>query len=211
MLTKKDQYFKIIAKNEFKNFFNGCSLFFHCLNSLIISSTDASTKIFYAVLYLFVIFSGLFGFCFSFVLIFFVFSLIYQKQYVLGISFFINSFSFIINILGCFGKVKCFCLYRPCQWIFFMILFDLIHLASDIIVFILLIEKNNNYEFNGDVSFILVLCFLGNIGYTIAFFVMHIKIANKLIILFNYLRTLETNVIKFCVFEYRKELKEINN
>ena len=50
--------------------------------------------------------------------------------------------------------------------------------------------------------------FLGSVFYSITFVVIHNKIAQKLIILFNTLRTLETNVIKFCTFEYIKELKK---
>lgn len=206
LLNKKDQYFQIISEDENKNLFNGCSSFFQTLNSLMISLPNGYAKVFFALLYLAVILSIFFGFLFSFILFILIYNFIYQEKYLLAIVSFINSFSFIINILGCFGKVKCFCLYRPCQWIFFMILFDLIHFVSDIIVFILLIDEHY-YSLNGDFWGYVVFGFLGNLGYTIGFLVIHIKIGGKLIILFNYLRTLETDVIKYCVFEYIKELK----
>ena len=66
---------------------------------------------------------------------------------------------------------------------------------------------NNHGLSGGDLSGYVVCGFLGSLGYSIAFIVMHIKIGGKLIILFKYLKNLETNVIKFCVFEYIKELK----
>jgi hypothetical protein len=158
------------------------------------------------VLILFFCASSLCGLFFSIFLFFCTPSFVYQEKYELAILSFFDGISFIITFLGCLGKVKCFCLYRPYQWIFFMVLFDLIHFISDIVLFTL-IMKNNDHTLSNDFDFYVITGFFGSLGYSIAFTVMHFKIGGKLIILFRYLKNLETDVIKFCVFEYIKELK----
>ena len=65
-------------------------------------------------------------------------------------------------------------------------------------------ERSSKYDYFG----YLIFGFLGSVFYSITFVVIQYKITGKLIILFNTLRTLETNVIKFCTFEYIKELKK---
>ena len=67
------------------------------------------------------------------------------------------------------------------------------------------IMYDSYFRMSGD-GFI-VFGFIGSLAISFIIIGMHIAIANKLNILFNSLRNLETNVIKFCVSEYIKELK----
>ena len=204
LLSKKDQYFKIISENENKKFFNGFAMFFKaCFNLVTDSSSDGQAKAISIILFLFFIFSTFVGFFFPFILLIFGLVFFNQEKYSLAIFSFIDGFSYIINLLGCFGKVKCFCLYRPYQWLFFMIIFDFIHLSSNIFVIISIMYDEDFRGLNG----FIVFGFIGSLAISFIIIGMHIAIANKLNILFNSLRNLETNVIKFCVSEYIKELK----
>ena len=63
------------------------------------------------------------------------------------------------------------------------------------------------FKMFGELDGLIIFGFLGSLVISIVIIGMHVTIANKLNILFNSLRNLETNVIKFCVCEYIKELK----
>ena len=204
LLSKKEQYFKIISEKENQKFFNGFVSLCRASPSLIASNSDPNVTLMSIVLLIMFFASSILGLFFSISLFFFIFGFVYQEQYTLAIISFLDGISFILIFLGCLGKVKCFCLYRPYQWLFFMVLLDLIHILSDLIV---MGSLTNAHALSGDLSGYLIFGYIGSLGYSIAFMVMHFKIAGKLIILFKYLKNLETNVIKFCVFEYIKELK----
>ena len=206
LLSKKEQYFKIISDKENKKFFNGFASLCLACSSLIAPNSDYYATLASIILLLFFFATAICGLFFSISLLFCIYSFVYQEKYELAIFSFFDGISFIITFLGCFGKVKCFCLYRPYQWIFFMVLWDLIHIISDSVLFILLMHRNY-YTIHNDFAFYMIAGFLGSICYSIAFTVMHFKIGGKLIILFKSLKNLETNVIKFCVLEYIKELK----
>ena len=207
LLSKKDQYFKIISETENKKFFNGFTLLFKaCLNLVADSSSNGNANVtaMSIICFLAFILSTFVGFLFPFILLIFGLFFFNQEKYLLAFFSFIDCFSYIINLLGCSGKVKCFCLYRPCQWLFFMIIFDFIQMLSNIFVSIS-IMYDSYFRMSGD-GFI-VFGFIGNLVISFIIIGMHVAIANKLNILFNSLRNLETNVIKFCVSEYIKELK----
>lgn len=204
LLSKKEQYFKIISEKENQKFFNGFISLCRASPSLIDSNSDYNVTIMAIVILIMFYASSILGLFFSISLLFFIFSFVSHEQYKLAIFSFLGGISFILTFLGCLGKVKCFCLYRPYQWIFFMVFLDLIHISSDLVV---MTSIMNNHGLSGDLSGYVVFGYLGSLGYSIAFIVMHIKIGGKLIILFKYLKNLETNVIKYCVFEYIKELK----
>ena len=207
ILSKKDQYFKIISEKENKKYFNGFMLICNaCFSLSTDSSSDSNVSAMSIILLLAFILSTIVGFFFPFILFVFGFFFLNQEKYSLAIFSFIDGFSYIINLLGCFGKVKCFCLYRPCQWLFFMIIFDLIQLFSNIFVSISIMHKEY-FKMFGELDGLIIFGFLGSLVISIVIIGMHVTIANKLNILFNSLRNLETNVIKFCVCEYIKELK----
>jgi len=212
LLSKKDQYYKIISKYENENFFNGFKMFFQMFDSLR-ENAEGSCLIFISLLYLFIILCAFFGLIFPFMILYLIDLFISKKKYLLVILSIIDCISFIITVIGCKGKGHWFCLFNPYQWLFFMIIFDTILFTSDLVIFIK-INDLKYYEKNDDFFFVLLMGFLGNVFYSFCFLAMHIKIGKKLIFLFNTLRTLETNVIKFCTLEYIKELKrnsEFNN
>ncbi len=204
LLSKKEQYFKIISEKENQKFFNGFISLCRASPSLINSNSDSNVTLMSIIILIMFYASSILGLFFSISSFFFIFGFIYQEEYILAIVSFLDGISFIVTFLGCLGKVKCFCLYRPYQWIFFMLFFDLIHIVSDMVI---MASLTKSHSLSGDLYGYFIFGYLGSFGYSIAFMVMHCKIGGKLIILFKYLKNLETNVIKFCVFEYIKELK----
>ena len=211
LLDKKDQYYKIISNHENNKFFNGFTKLFLFFDSLRNIGDYGYVGAAISFLYIMIILSAFLGLIFPFLLFYLMKSFISQKKYLLVILSFINLISYIFVLLGFRGKIHCFCLYRPHQWIFFMIIFDMINLFCNCYIFISIFDKN---YYEDDYSICLIFGFIGSFFYLFAFFIIQIKIALQLITLFNTLRTLETNVIKFCTFEYIKELKrksEINN
>ena len=71
--------------------------------------------------------------------------------------------------------------------------------------------NKNYYVETGDLDGMMIFGFLGSIVISFIIIGMHVAIANKLNILFNSLRNLETNVIKYCVCKYIEELKSNAN
>jgi hypothetical protein len=206
LLAKKDQYYQIISNHENNQFFNGYTTFFQIFNSLAFTAEGGDVAFLLLLLNLVIILCAFFGFIFPFMLFFVIVCFISHNKFFLVILSSINLISFIIVNLGFWGKLHCFCLYRPHQWLFFMIIFDMINFFCNCSLFFLIIDYERPYDH--DYFFYLMFGFLGGVFYSITFVVIHNKIAQKLIILFNTLRTLETNVIKFCTFEYIKELKK---
>lgn len=216
LLAKKDQYYKIISNHENNKFFNGFTKLFLIVDLLRnIDNYDYYVKAGILLIFIFFILCAFLGFIFPFMLFYLMKSFISQKKYLLVILSSINLISYIFVLLGFRGKIHCFCLYRPHQWIFFMIIFDMINLFSNCYIFVLINDKNYYEKKDDDDYFVyLKFGFVGSFFYSFAFIIIQTKIALQLITLFNILRTLETNVIKFCTFEYIKELKrksEINN
>ena len=209
-LSKKEEFFKTIAEKENKKFFNGIGQFFQMFIELINSSSDSYSKVFFVVLFLAIILCLFCGFFYFFFLLILMFYFVAKKIYLFAIISLLNGISFIVCLLGNCGKVKCFCLYKPSQWLFFMILFDIIYCASSIGAFIIIISEKFYYS-NDDFYGPFIFGLIGSLIYTIIFIVMHIKIAQKLSLLYKTLRTIETNVIKFCVFKYIEELKKNQN
>ena len=205
LLAKKDQYYQIISNHENNEFFNGFRTFFQIFTSLAFNAEDGDVRVFLMILELVIILGAFLGFIFPFILFFVIVCFISRNKYLLVILSSINLISFIIVNLGFYGKLHCFCLYRPYQWFFFMIIIDMINFCCNCYLFIFIMnnERSSSYDYFG----YLIFGFLGSIFYSITFVVIQYKITGKLIILFNTLRTLETNVIKFCTFEYIKELK----
>ena len=208
LLAKKEQYYQIIANHENKKFFNGFTTFFQFFNSLVGTAGDGEVGAMLILLSLAIKLSAILGFIFPFMLFFLMESFISQKEYLLIVLSCINLIAFIIVNLGLWGKIHCFCLYKPHQWLFFMIIFDMIHFLCNNSIFFLIMDRGYfRSSYNNNYYGYLIFGYLGSVVYSISFFIIHAKIGEKLIILFNTLRTLETNVIKFCTFEYIKELK----
>lgn len=204
LLSKKNQFFDEIAKEEKRKLYNGCAIFHLSLLESIIQAEDAYVKLALFLIFIGIIIGMILGTVIPF--LFFIFSLftINLDNYVLFILSFINITFFTISMFGFSGKGKCCSLYNPYQWIFIMQLSNSIIILTDIPIIILIMSKEKKGD---DFRMLLFFSFFSNIICVIIFGVIQGKIFIKLSFLFENIRIIETNVIKYCVIEYIKELE----
>ncbi len=138
-----------------------------------------------------------------------IFTCINSENYLLFIASSIHTIFTILSMIALRGKLYCCCLYNPYQWFFFMVVINTIIIIFDLIMPILIgTNKNIDYDTHalGPMGFMFHLFFVGSL------FAYEGKIYSKLKIIFNEIRLFETNLAKYCVLEYIKELKsEIND
>lgn len=129
-----------------------------------------------------------------------------SEDYYIFIASCIQIISYIFPLIGVTGKLVCCCLYNPYQWFFFMVIINLIAIIINLFLMsfiftnkkLIIINDSIGYAFWG---------FFFNIIFIIYCFVRHGLIFSKLKDLFNEIRLIETDLAKYCVLEYIKELK----
>lgn len=131
-----------------------------------------------------------------------VFIYINSEYYLLFIFSSIQTIFSILSIIATNGKIHCCCLYNPYQWIFFMGIINTIIMLSDFIIIYLLLYKKNDDDFGYG-----FWGFFFNVFFVIYLLVIECKIYNKLKVIFNDIRLFETNLAKYCILEFIKELK----
>ena len=111
---------------------------------------------------------------------------------------FISCFFYLIAIFGLLGRCTCCCFYRPCNWIFTMLISDLVTMALNITIIVLTASHD---EFKDNDTFVIIIS-----GFNTAFFLSIIGSHFKAFIVLRdvYIRSreYEINIIKKCVIEF---------
>lgn len=138
-----------------------------------------------------------------------IFIYINSENCILFIASSIQTIFTILSMIGIKGKMHCCCLYNPYHWIFFMGFINTIIIIFDLILAVLI---GSNKYIDDDTKALGPMGFFFNIIFVGALLVSEGKMYSKLKTIFNDIRLVETNLAKYCVLEYIKELKsEVNS
>jgi hypothetical protein len=116
-------------------------------------------------------------------------------------------FFYIISLIGLYGKCTCMCFYRPCNWIFTMMIFDFLCIAANLIIIISIQTFDNDKRQKMDNYVFSIICSSFNIIVNISILISHCNIYGALRDVYKRSREYEINIIKKCVNNLIDEIK----
>ena len=121
-----------------------------------------------------------------------------EKDNILTIMKIYNLIFYIISLMGLFGRFQCCCLYRPCNWLFLMLLSDLIVSITGFTIGYIEIETDPSLYFHPTCMFLNAFIYVYIAVYN------HCKTFNILKDIYKSVRNYEINIIKNCVIKFIK-------
>ena len=103
----------------------------------------------------------------------------------------ISSITFVISVLGIYGKGMVFCLTYPCNWFFLMLCADFITIICEGFIFRI------NYIKSLYIHLILVIAIFGNIIFTFIFFIQHFRVYRYINVVFTAMILMELDYIYY--------------
>ena len=193
----KDKIAQIQEEMGDKNHINSFN-FINGILEMSCNNNDNSTAFIIKLIFLFFLVLGLLGPFANFFMITDP-SLVFTNLFAI--------FFYIISLIGLYGKCTCMCFYRPCNWIFTMMIFDFSCIVANLIIIITLGFFDNDKRQNMDNYVFSIICSSFNIIVNISILISHCNIYGALRDVYKRSREYEINIIKKCVNNLIDQIK----